>query len=178
MFDAMPKSDDEYEVDLTSAENKGFPVIPDGRYVAQVVDFVKGTSQAGNPQFVWTFRITQGEYKGSEFKQWTALTPAAMWKVAETLESLGAKAYGKIIKFKRGDVLKKTLIIEVQEETYENRPQSKITRTYPISQAKKKADDGPPVEISEEKAKDIIKEKKKEEPKDKVTEPEQKGLFG
>lgn len=175
IFDAMPKADDEFEIDLTKVENKGFTIVDRGRYVAQVVEFIKGVSAAGNKQFIWTFRIMQGDFKGVELRYWTALTPNALWKIAETLESLGIKASGSIIKFTRSDIIKKQCIIEVEEDIYENREQNKIVKTYPII-SKKKEDI--PIEITEKEAKKIIENKKEAETKDTVKKEELEGLFG
>lgn len=49
----------------------------------------KHAESSGNPMWEWDFAITKGEYAGTTWKLWTALTDAAAWKVMETLEALG-----------------------------------------------------------------------------------------
>lgn len=196
LFDAMPASDNEIEVDFTGTESKGFQIIEGGRYVAKVVEFQKGVSQAGNNQFIWTFKILQGNYKGSELKFWTALHAKARWKVAETLEALGIPAFGSVVKVSRADILGRQCIIEVSIDEFEKKidgkptmvESNKIDRCYPIkSGAVKEKDDIPiPTEVTQEEAKETIKaapkaEAKKEAPaaekKDETPEDDGKALF-
>lgn len=195
LFDAMPASDNEIEVDFTDTESKGFQIIEGGRYVAKVVEFQKGVSQAGNNQFIWTFKILQGNHKGSELKFWTALHAKARWKVAETLEALGIPAFGSVVKVSRADILGRQCIIEVSIDEFEKKIDGKMTmvesnkidRCYPIkSGAVKEKDEIPiPTEVTQEEAKETIKaapkaEVKKEAPaaeKDETPEDDGKALF-
>ena len=200
LFDAMPASDDEYDVDFTETESKGgFQIIEKDRYVAKVVEFQKGVSAAGNQQFIWTFKIMQGNYKGSELKLWTALHAKARWKVAETLEALGIPAFGSVVKISRTDILGRQCIIDVSIDEFEKKvdgkmvlqESNKIDRCYPIKSGaiKENKDDIPiPVEeITKEEAKATVKEKvapkaepKKEAPKeakDETPEDDGQALF-
>ena len=74
-----------FEVDLTNVQDSSF-AIPDGTYKAKCIDITQDVSKSGNPMFIWEFEITEGDYRGRTFKSWTAVTPAAMWKVAEGVQ--------------------------------------------------------------------------------------------
>lgn len=123
---------DNFEVDLTSVQD-GY-TIPDGMYKARCIEVEQSVSQAGNPMFIWNFVITEGQYTGREFKCWTAITPAAMWKVAETVQALGIGQTGQVVKFKRGDVINKDCGLLIEEDEYNGKPSSKITRVVSLQE--------------------------------------------
>lgn len=120
-------SDQSFEVDLTGV-NTGF-VIPDGEYIVVLVDVEQGVSKADNPQYIWTFEVVDHpQHNGWELKVFTALTPAAMWKVAETVEALGIGATGQTIRFNRSDVVGRRCRAYVQEQEYNDQVRSQITK--------------------------------------------------
>lgn len=106
---------DAFEVDLTNVSDSY--MIDEGAYRMRCIEIEQSVSQSGNPMFIWTFAIVEGKYAGREFKMWTAITPAAMWKVAEAVQALGIGNTGSVVKFKRSDVLNRECggIIETQE---------------------------------------------------------------
>jgi len=175
LFNAMPDSDDTIEVDFTDTESKGFQIIERGRYVAKLVGFEKGISTAGNSQFIWLFRIIQGNYKGTELKFWTALVAKARWKVAETLEALGIPSFGAIVKIDKNEILGKQCIIQVEVDEYEKKvdgklvvnESNKIEKCFPIQSGAVKEKDDIPIETAI----------KKEEPKEKVAEKTTKAVL-
>jgi hypothetical protein len=122
-----------FEVDLTDVQEIGFTV-PDGTYKAQCVDIAQDVSKSGNPMFVWEFEIAEGDYKGRTFKSWTAITPAAMWKVAETVQALGVGQTGQVVKFKKGDVVGKFCGIVIEQDEYNGKPASKISRVISLEE--------------------------------------------
>lgn len=124
---------DVFEADLTDADN-GL-IIPDSLYSLRCIDVEQGVSNSGNPQFVWTFAITQGEYSGREFKLWTALTPAAMWKVAEVIVALGVGEVGKAVRFHKKDILGKECVGVIEESDYKGRKRSSISRVMTFKEA-------------------------------------------
>jgi len=119
-----------FEEDFTDTENE-FPMAEEGTHHAKVIDFEKSESQAGNPQYVWQFRITAGNSKDIELKHWTSLLPQARWKAAETLVAVGVPAAGSIAKFSKNDLLGKPCIIEVFHDVFEGRTNHKIKKVYP-----------------------------------------------
>ena len=123
---------DSFEVDLTDVQDNF--TVPDGLYKVRCNDVEQSVSKSGNPMFVWTFAVVEGNYTGREFKVFTALTPAAMWKVAETVIALGVGQQGQVVKFKRSDVIGKDCgaLIEVTEYNGQNR--SQISRVMSLKE--------------------------------------------
>ena len=151
LFGAPKDNDDEFSVDLSEAPTGGGYLIPDGDYPAVLVDLRKGFSKSGNPQWVWTFAIMSGEHAGKEFSLFTALTPSALWKVAETVEALGLGKGGTVSKFTKNEALSRRCIISIQKDTYNGQERSSIAKVLPHPDGPgpvtgfnpKKASDGP-----------------------------------
>ena len=123
---------DNFEVDLTDVQD-GFK-IPDGNYRVKCIDIEQSVSKGGNPMFVWTFEVCEGDHIGFQSKVFTAITPAAMWKVAETVQALGVGQTGSVVKFKRTDVINKECgaLIEVTE--YKGNERSQISRVMSLKE--------------------------------------------
>lgn len=120
-------SGDMFEIDLSRVDS-GL-TIPDGEYTLQCIEVEQGVSKADNPQYIWTFVIVDHpEFEGREFKVFTALTPAAMWKVAETVEALGIGSTGQTVRFGRKDVIGKKCVGDIEKQTYNNTERSQISR--------------------------------------------------
>lgn len=116
-----------FEVDLSDVTS-GF-VIPDGEYTVKLMDVEQGVSRAENPQYIWSFEVVDSaEHSGWELKVFTALTPAAMWKVAETVEALGIGATGQMVRFKRSDVIGRTCRALVEQQEYNGQVRSQISK--------------------------------------------------
>ena len=124
---------DSFEVDLTNAQAGGF-VIPDGAYRVRCIDIEQTVSKGGNPMFVWTFEVSDGPHKGFQSKNFTAITPAAMWKVAETVVALGVGQTGSVVKFKRGDVLNKECGAIFEASEYNGTNRSSIARVISLKE--------------------------------------------
>lgn len=122
-----------FEVDLTNVQDSSF-AIPDGTYKAKCIDITQDVSKSGNPMFIWEFEIVEGDYKGRTFKSWTAVTPAAMWKIAETVQALGVGQTGQVVKFKKGDVINKLCGIVMEQDEYNGKPTSRITRVISLEE--------------------------------------------
>lgn len=127
-----PASPDNFEVDLSDVQDNF--TIPDGNYRMKCMNVEQGVSKAGNPQFVWTFQISEGQYTGREFKSFTAITPAAMWKVAETVEALGIGQTGSVVKFKRTDVVGKECGAIIEQDTYNGNTRSQISKVISLKE--------------------------------------------
>ena len=124
---------DNFEVDLTDVQTNSF-TIPDGNYKVKCIDIEQSVSKGGNPMFVWTFEISEGGHKGFQSKVFTAITPAAMWKVAETVQALGVGQTGSVVKFKRTDVINKECGALVEATEYNGTTRSQISRVMSLKE--------------------------------------------
>ena len=133
---AMPGTtttpNDAFEVDLSDVQDSY--AIPDGVYAAKCVDVSQDISKSGNPMFVWEFELVGGDYNGRSFKSWTAITPAAMWKVAETVQALGVGQTGQVVKFKRSDVIGKACALIMEQDEYNGKTSSKISNVISVQE--------------------------------------------
>ena len=71
---------------------------------------------------------------GREFKSFTAITPAAMWKVAETVQALGVGQTGTVVKFKRTDVIGKECGAQIDISEYNGQERSSITKVISLKE--------------------------------------------
>jgi len=122
---------DDFVVDLTDVESSG--LIPAGAYRAKCVNVDQQVSKGGNPMFVWDFELLEGDGKGRILKVFTAITPAAMWKVAETVIALGVGQTGEVVKFKRSDVLGKECGVTVEDTEYNGNVRSQIQNVVSLA---------------------------------------------
>lgn len=129
---APSASADSFEVDLTEVESRG--LIPAGSYRARCVNVEQSVSKGGNPMFVWDFELLEGGGQGRILKVFTAITPAAMWKVAETVIALGVGQTGEIVKFKRSDVIGKECGVVVEDAEYNGSVRSQISRVVSLAE--------------------------------------------
>lgn len=125
---------DTFELDLTNVDTSGGMHIPEGTYRAKLVEVEQSVSKGGNPMFVWTFEISAGEHKGYQLKSFTAITPAAMWKVAETVEALGVGQTGTVVKFKRSDVINRECGLVVEDNDYNGSTRSSIAKVISVKE--------------------------------------------
>ena len=123
---------DSFEVDLTEVQN-GF-VIPDGNYRLKCIDIEQQVSKGGNPMFVWTLEVSAGHRAGFQGKVFTAITPAAMWKVAETVKAFGVGQEGQMVKFKRSDVVGKECGGYIEKTEYNGQERSQIQRVFTLQE--------------------------------------------
>lgn len=123
---------DNFEVDLTDVQDNF--KIPNGKYEVACTEVEQSVSKGGNPMFIWTFQVATGDYAGREFKVFTAITPAAMWKVAETVQALGVGQTGEVVKFKRTDVLNKHCGALIEETEYNGQVRSQISRVMTLAE--------------------------------------------
>ena len=134
-------ANDGFEVDLTDVEVGGGFTIPVGVYRVRCINVEQSVSKGGNPLFVWEFEVIDGPKPGFKSKVFTAITPAAMWKVAETVIALGVGQQGSVVKFKRSDVLNKECgaLFETTEYNGQNRSQiSRVMTLQEMAEAKAK----------------------------------------
>ena len=97
---------DTFELDLTNVDTSGGFHIPEGT----------------------------GDQAGFQLKSFTAITPAAMWKVAETVEALGVGQTGTVVKFKRSDVINRECGLVVEDNDYNGSVRSSIARVISVKE--------------------------------------------
>lgn len=136
---SVPMGADNFEVDLSEVQS-GYTV-PDGTYKVKCIEIEQTVSKSGNPMFAWTFEISDGPNAGFQSKVFTALTPAAMWKVAETVEALGVGQQGQVVKFKRSDVINRECGAIFETSDYNGQTRSQISRLMTISEMKAAKED-------------------------------------
>lgn len=124
---------DSFEVDLTGVEESSF-TIPDGFYKVKCLDVEQSVSKGGNPMFVWQFEVSEGDHAGFQSKVFTAITPAAMWKVAETVQALGVGQTGSVVKFKRPDVVGKECGALIEKTEYNGKTNSQISKVISLKE--------------------------------------------
>lgn len=129
---SVPMGSDNFEIDLSEVSS-GF-TIPDGVYRVKCVEIEQTVSKGGNPMFAWTFEVSAGDHTGFQSKVFTALTPAAMWKVAETVEALGVGQTGQVVKFKRSDVINKECGALFEQTEYNGQTRSQISRVMTLKE--------------------------------------------
>lgn len=112
--------------------------VPEGEYVGKCIDVIKAVSKAGNPMWTWTFTIIEGPYSGEDFKIFTAITPAAIWKLTETLNAFGLVEKGKPVQFTRDDVLNTMVYMDVVADEYQGQPRASLERVRPYKEVGKK----------------------------------------
>lgn len=139
MQPAQPQ--DQFEVDLTNVTNGNN--IPSGNYRVRCIDVTQETSKQGNPMFAWTFVIVDGAYAGKEFKYFTAMTPAAIWKVSEVVTALGIGAAGQVVRFSRAQVVNRECVAEIEDDDYNGQTRSVIKSVMTFSDAMAAADNTP-----------------------------------
>lgn len=127
---SIPAGADNFEVDLTEVQSNF--VIPDGIYKVKCMDIEQTVSKGGNPMFVWTFEVIEGPNAGFQSKVFTAITPAAMWKVAETVTAMGVGQEGEVVKFKRSDVIGKDCGALIEQNEYNGQNRSQISRVMSL----------------------------------------------
>ena len=125
-------SADEFAVDLTEVESSG--LMAEGTYRVRCANVEQSVSKGGNPMFVWDFEVVGGDYDGRILKVFTAITPAAMWKVAETVQALGVGQTGQVVKFKRSDVVGKECGAVVEQTEYNGNTRSQIQRVVTLDE--------------------------------------------
>ena len=129
---SVPMGSDNFEVDLS--EVKSVFTIPDGIYRVKCIEIEQTVSKGGNPMFAWTFEVSAGPNTGFQSKVFTALTPAAMWKVAETVEAMGVGQTGQVVKFKRSDVINKEYGALIEQNEYNGQTRSSISRVMTLKE--------------------------------------------
>lgn len=127
----------EYETSFSISE-EDFKEMQEGMYNAILIKVTKGESKAKNPMYSWTYAITEGESSGEELMNFTAITPAAMWKLKETLVGLGIEPVNGLYNFKAVDhttdpigVINRKVTLSVLNQEYNGQVRASIDKVLP-----------------------------------------------
>lgn len=63
--------------------------LPPGIYLAKIAEAKEETSSKGNPMLVLTWRVEQGEWRGSEIREWVTVIESTAGKVVALLQYTG-----------------------------------------------------------------------------------------
>ena len=129
---------EDFQIDLTEVKENSY-TIPDGLYKVKCINIEQSISKGGNPMFVWDFEVQEGPHAGFVSKVFSAITPAAMWKVAETVQALGVGQTGQVVKFKRTDVIGKICGALIEQSEYEGKMRSSITNVMTLKEMEEAA---------------------------------------
>jgi hypothetical protein len=127
-----PSDDETFEILIPEGAESG--KIPAGdQYIGKLISVTRADSKSsGNPMLVWVFTVVDGDFQGFDFTLWTSLQSNALWKLGETLNSLGVpwKA-GEPIRFKARDVLATLVRLKVKDDKRDGRELSKLDGILP-----------------------------------------------
>ena len=128
----QPVEDEEiFEEDFTDIDDSGYPMVAEGYHHAKVIEFERGESKGGNPQYIWQFTVIAGDSKGVDIRFWTSLLPKAKWKASESLEAIGVEVEGTVARFGRSEIVGKPCIIEVYHDVYQGKTNHKVEKVHP-----------------------------------------------
>jgi Protein of unknown function (DUF669) len=113
-------------VDFTNVTAGGRVRIPEGDYRVAVKSVKHDTSKAGDPMLVWEFELVEGKHKGKVLKDYTSLTPKALWKLKGLLEAMGITVPNKRVALRLEKYAGVQLGITAIDDEYEGKISSKV----------------------------------------------------
>lgn len=125
-FGKPAETEDAWSIDLSNVESSFS--IPEGDYLAKCVSLEKSVSKQGNDMYVFTFTIMEGDYVGRDFKTYCALTPQALFKLAEIAEAMQLDDIGGSTNFHPDRVVNKAVTLEIEDQEYNGKASSTIKR--------------------------------------------------
>lgn len=135
---------DSVSVDFSETPKGGN--VPEGQYPAHIVEVKKAISKASKePQLIFTFGLEGKKVKGKELMFYASLQPQALFNLRDILEALGEEIPEGVAKLKISEWVGGKVYVDVADDEYNGRPQSKIVRVLP------REDDNDEEEEEEEK---------------------------
>lgn len=109
-----------------------------GTYPARLVSVTADKSKAsGNPMWVWEFKLLDPNYTGFNPRVFTALTPAAQWKVAETVAAFGIEPKEGKLEFEKTDVIGVVVDLEIVVEQVDGKSRLNVEKVVKASKTTK-----------------------------------------
>ena len=122
-----------------SGSDTQFKPIPPNAYLATLTKYEEGVSKgaktAGQPQFMWTFKIKEGDYEGRGVLYWTRLGDGQNYDLHRLLKASNLYDDKKILsenfKFDPDKLLNIDYVIYVQNYEYNGETRDRINRIEP-----------------------------------------------
>ena len=120
------------KVDFSQVEDAPDYSIENGKYKVSVVDVEK---KEGNkaPYLKWTLKLLDGKSKGLQLFLNTSLSPSALFKLREVLESLGIKVPKSAVSLDPAKVKNLTMGVVVENKPYEGNMYPNVVKTFPLT---------------------------------------------
>lgn len=122
-------------LDFTGVEARTTVRVPEGDYLAKVVEVKKVTSKSSNnPMLVVTFEGLSGELTGRNIRDNHVLVKDSLWTLRNMLEAMGYKVKPSKMNFTDSMVMgKKVGLTLVDGDEYKGRIKSEVADYIPIS---------------------------------------------
>ena len=126
------KDNDTVKVNFGHPDAKGGggrnPRLPEGDYKAKIVKAEKKEAKSsGNTYIQFTFKITEGKYKGKELTGNATLTPKALFWLRHMLEALGVDVPEKAVNIKYKKYIGEKVGITLEDDEYEGKIKSEVS---------------------------------------------------
>ena len=122
-----------FKVDFTGVEDKDFPEIAPGKYLAKVEEISKEEGSE-YPYLKWKLSIVSGGAKGLHINHITSLKPSALFNLRNTLIALGLNVPKSAVNIDPDKLVGKTMGIEVIMRPYEGKEYPNVKKTFPASE--------------------------------------------
>lgn len=101
--------------------------IPEGDYVAKIIDATPKEASTGSQMIVWTFKILEGKYKGKKIRDNSVLVPKALFRLRNLLEALGVTVPEKTVKVDYQKYIGQEIGLTIVDgEEYKNKIRSEV----------------------------------------------------
>ena len=130
------------------------PHIPEGNYLAKVVEAEAGESAAGDDMVTWVFEITDGDEAGQRFWYRNVLTTKALWNFRAVLEALGVKVKDSAMNIPLNRLVGRTCALEIVDGEYKNKTISEINDVFPEALLEEDEEDEDDVDFEDEDEED------------------------
>lgn len=102
--------------------------IPEGDYLAKIVEAEIRDAASGSRYFRWKMQVAAGEYKGKSVYMNTSLKPEALWNLRNLIHAAtGRNVAGKVLDFDPDKLYGKSIGIAVEDNEYTKDGATKIT---------------------------------------------------
>lgn len=109
--------------------------LPEGDYLAKIIDAKQEEASTGSQMIVWTYKILEGKHKGKKIKDRTVLVPKALFRLRNLLEALGVTVPEKTVKVEYKKYIgEKIGLTIVDGEEYKNKIRSEVGDFIPADQ--------------------------------------------